>query len=69
MSGSDFTVRVGGDSAAGGIVTTGEVFTHCGVQRTRSIHYAHDSVRNQRRARHVSSARRANHRLVARGRS
>ena len=26
MSGSDLTVRVGGDSAAGGIVTTGEVF-------------------------------------------
>ncbi len=27
MPGSDLTVRVGGDSAAGGIVTTGEVFT------------------------------------------
>ena len=26
MSGSDLTVRVGGDSATGGIVTTGEVF-------------------------------------------
>src|SRR5512141_2370387 len=27
MPGNDLTVRVGGDSAAGGIVTTGEVFT------------------------------------------
>src|SRR5512141_2791160 len=26
MAGNDLTVRVGGDSAAGGIVTTGEVF-------------------------------------------